>query len=117
MVEILSGLLCAANEKIVAKRISQVGFVGSYLRQFYKLPIISGGHALYLAADRVLPKVKLENCPAEYLNAILMNALQVRGCGLGYIVYGKRQNGKIVSKDLSMDSLRMAIPRETYTNE
>jgi hypothetical protein len=40
-----------------------------------------------------------------------MNALQVRGCGLGYIVYGKRKDGKILVKDLSMDSLRLAIPR------
>jgi hypothetical protein len=40
-----------------------------------------------------------------------MNALQVRGCGLGYIVYGKRENGKLITHDLSMDSLRLAIPR------
>lgn len=41
-----------------------------------------------------------------------MNGLQVRGCGLGYIVYGKRNNdGILVEKNLSMDSLRLAIPR------
>lgn len=117
MIEIISGLMCAANESVVARRIAQVGYVGAYLRQFYGLPIVSGGHALYIASDHILKNVALENCPAEYLNAILMNALRVRGCGLGYIVYGKRKNGKILTGDLSMDSLRMAIPRETYTND
>jgi tryptophanase len=79
--------------------------------RIFHLPIISGGHALYIASDQIFEYVPLENCPAEYLNAILMNALQVRGCGLGHIVYSKRENGKIISNDLSMDSLRLAVPR------
>jgi hypothetical protein len=48
-----------------------------------------------------------------------MAACGIRGCGLGYVVYGgKREeaNGAARwSKDLSMDSLRWALPREQYT--
>lgn len=113
----MSGLLCAINEKVIAKRISQVGEVGLNLRQNYNLPIIAGGHAIYIAAEKILKNVPLQNCPAEYLNAILMNSLYVRGCGLGYIVYGKRENGKVIKNSLTMDSLRLAIPRQTYSRE
>jgi tryptophanase len=51
MTEIISGLMCAVDEKIVGSRIAQCALVSSYLRTHYDLPIFSGGHAIYLAAD------------------------------------------------------------------
>ena len=45
---------------------------------------------MYIAADQVLPSVKLQDCPAEYLNSIMMKSIRTRGCGLGYLVYGGR---------------------------
>ncbi|MFA6072605.1 MAG: beta-eliminating lyase-related protein [Candidatus Woesearchaeota archaeon] len=119
MVEIMSGLMMGLNEKVVADRIAQVGFIGAYLREKFNLPVVSGGHALYVAADKVLPNVPLENCPAEYLNAMLMAGLKTRGCGLGLILYGGREENEGEVKfttPLSMDSLRLAIPRDVYSN-
>lgn len=51
MTEIISGLMCAVDEKIVGSRIAQCALVSSYLRIHFDLPIFSGGHAIYLAAD------------------------------------------------------------------
>lgn len=122
MVEIMTGLIMSTDEEIVGYRIGQVGRIGSFLRQKYEnFPVIAGGHALYIAADQVLPRVQLTDCPAEYLNAILMASLKVRGCGLGLLVYGGRMEdtqGKVrLEKCLSMDSLRLAIPRNQYSGD
>jgi tryptophanase len=57
MTEIISGLMCAVDEEIVGSRIAQCALVSSYLRTFYDFPIFSGGHAIYIAADQVLPSL------------------------------------------------------------
>ena len=79
---------------------------------------------MYIAADQVLPSVKLQDCPAEYLNSIMMKSIRTRGCGLGYLVYGGRtterdENGEktIFKNPLSIDSLRLAVPRNQYESE
>jgi hypothetical protein len=49
-----------------------------------------------------------------------MKSMKIRGCGLGYLVYGGRKAvGKevIYSNPLSMDSLRLAIPRNEYSDK
>jgi len=118
MVEMMTGLAMACDEEITGHRIAQVGTVGSYLKQKYNLPVIAGGHALYIAADQVLPNVPLTDCPAETLNALMMASIKLRGCGLGLLVYGGRvehEDGSIELKnELTMDSLRLAIPRNQY---
>ena len=46
--------------------------------------------------------------------------MQIRGCGLGYLVYGGRKADRqevIYSTPLSMDSLRLAIPRNEYSDK
>ena len=121
LIEIMSGMLLCLNEKIVARRILDVCTVGATLSNNFDLPILAGGHALYLAADQVLPNLKVKYCPAEYLNAILMKSLRIRGCGLGNLVYGGRHvddSGSVsYSNQLSMDSLRLAVPREVYDKD
>jgi len=121
MVEMMTGLMMSCDEAITGRRIAQVGRVGCFLKQRYDLPIIAGGHALYIAADQVLPSVSLTDCPAEYLNALMMAAIKVRGCGLGLLVYGGRvehEDGRIeLRKPLTMDSLRLAIPRNQYSDD
>jgi tryptophanase len=118
MIEIISGLAEAADPDVIARRIGQTQEVGAVLRK-HGLPVVVGGHALYVAADEVLPGFTNVDCPAEYLNALFMAACGIRGCGLGHIVYGGErviENGVARwSKELPMDSLRWALPREQYT--
>ena len=120
MVEMMTGLMMACDEEITGRRIAQVGRVSCFLKQKYNFPIIAGGHALYIAADQVLPKVPLTDCPAETLNALMMASIKLRGCGLGLLVYGGRvehEDGTIELKNkLTMDSLRLAVPRNQYSD-
>lgn len=121
MVEMMTGLMMACDEEITGRRIAQVGRVASYLKSKYNFPIIAGGHALYIAADQVLPSVPLTDCPAETLNALMMCSIKLRGCGLGLLVYGGRvekEDGTIeLNNKLTMDSLRLAIPRNQYSDD
>jgi tryptophanase len=90
-------------------------------QNFPGFPILAGGHALYIAADQVLPNVKIINCPAEYLNALMMQAIRTRGCAIGSLVYGGRIDlacGKVQFRnELPIDALRLAIPRNQYTDD
>jgi len=110
----------SCDEEITSARIAQVGRVCCYLTSRYNFPIIAGGHVLYIAADQVLPNVPLTDCPAETLNTMMMEAIKTRGCGLGLLVYGgrvKNNDGSIKLKNkLTMDSLRLAIPRNQYSD-
>lgn len=119
MIEIVSGLLAATDAERIRGRIMQLSYASNALRA-YKFPVVGGGHALYVAADQALPNVSLENCPAEYLQAIISAALGVRGCGLGSRLYGQWREGDGVwtlEQAPEMDSLRYAVPRETYSTE
>ncbi len=89
MIEIISGLYEGINPKRVASRILQPFLVGAKLREEFGLPAVSGGHAIYLAADKILKNVRDIDCPAEYLNAIILSALTIRGCGLGIFFMGE----------------------------
>ena len=105
MIEAVSGLLYACSADNIGARIAQVH--RSYLELVkYGVPVTGGGHALYIAADQMFPNLKKSDHPAEFLQALNQMAFGVRGCGLGYIVYGF---------DASMDSLRYAFPREVYS--
>ncbi|XP_064632604.1 tryptophanase-like [Lineus longissimus] len=122
MVEVMTGLITSVDEAITGERIAQVGRVNCYMRQkFPGFPILAGGHALYIAADEVLPMVPMTNCPAEYLNVIMMHTIRTRGAGLGHLMYGGRAelpSGKIVFRyKLPLDALRLAIPRNLYSDD
>ncbi|MFA5382661.1 MAG: beta-eliminating lyase-related protein [Candidatus Micrarchaeia archaeon] len=119
MIEIVSGLGLAIDENIILDRIAQTYGISKKLTTDYHFPHVGGAHAIYIPANQILKNLKNENCPAEYLQAILCAANGTRGCGLGNRVYGKwvKKDGdwKLVNSP-EMDSLRYAIPRLTYTS-
>ncbi|MCX6769190.1 MAG: beta-eliminating lyase-related protein, partial [Candidatus Micrarchaeota archaeon] len=107
MIEAVSGLLIASSADNIGSRIAQVH--RSYLELAkYGVPVVGGGHALYIAADQMFPKLSKKMHPAEFLHGVNQAAYGVGGCGLGYIVYGY---------GASMDSLRYAFPREVYSQD
>ena len=117
MIKIISGIFTAMDPEVIGDRIVQVNSAYKTLKQ-YGVPVVGGGHALYFAADQILPKVPDACCPAETLQAIIHAAEAMRGCGLGNIVYGEYEKNDagiytLVGKP-EMDSLRYAIPRLTY---
>lgn len=119
IVRVISGILTAMDPEVVGDRIAQVNDAYKTLRS-YGVPVVGGGHALYFAADQMLPGVKDTACAAELLQAMNYAAFGMRGCGLGNIVYGKWKIGEggiysLESKP-EMDSMRYAIPRFVYSN-
>ncbi|VVC02202.1 Tryptophanase [uncultured archaeon] len=118
MVEIISGIHLAIDPEVIGSRIAQVKKSGAVMAK-YGAPVVPGAHADYLAADRWLPNVPLEKEPAEYLQAILLASLGIRGCGLGNRLYGKWEETKGAYKlkvPAEMDSMRLAIPRLAYSD-
>ncbi|MDO8660425.1 MAG: beta-eliminating lyase-related protein [Candidatus Woesearchaeota archaeon] len=119
MIEIISGLFECINPERIFGRVLQPIQLCAFLKAKYGLHCVGGGHAIYLASDQILSGIKKTSCPAEYLNAVLLSALRMRGCGLGNFLYGTRTllNDKTfaLKTAVSMDSLRLAIPRGVYS--
>ena len=71
IVEVATGLIAASDEGVTGMRVAQVGRVGCLLRQRFGLPLIAGGHALYVAADRVLPRVPITRVAIQYTSHLV----------------------------------------------
>jgi tyrosine phenol-lyase len=79
------------------------------------VPIVQppGGHAVYIDARAMLPRIP----PLEYPGIALVNALYVdggiRACEIGTVMFGLQSDGREVPA--AMDLVRLAIPRRLYT--
>jgi tryptophanase len=79
------------------------------------VPVIqpAGGHAVYIDARALLPRVP----PLQYPGIALVNALYVeagiRGVEIGTVMFGRHPDGS--ETPAAMDLVRLAIPRRVYT--
>jgi len=79
------------------------------------VPVIqpAGGHAVYIDARALLPRVP----PLQYPGIALANALYVeagiRGVEIGTVMFGRHADG--TETPAPMDLVRLAIPRRVYT--
>jgi tryptophanase len=72
-----------------------------------------GGHAVYLDAGRLLPNIDPLAYPGQALAIALYEAGGVRGCEIGSVMFGLQPDGS--EQPASMELVRLAIPRRTYT--
>jgi tryptophanase len=73
-----------------------------------------GGHAVYLDARALLPHIPSHRYPAQALAVELYRDGGVRGVEIGSVMFGKpRDDGG--EEPASMELVRLAIPRRTYT--
>jgi tryptophanase len=79
------------------------------------VPIVrpAGGHAVYLDARALLPRVPPLGYPGQSLAVALYEAGGIRGCEIGTVMFGMKPDG--TEAPAATDLVRLAIPRRTYT--
>jgi tryptophanase len=104
---IAQGLVEVVDEDYLRYRIRSTAYLGDALHAA-GVPLVrpSGGHAVYLDARALLPHVPPEQLPGQSLACALYVEGGIRGCEIGTVMFGEHA---------SMDLVRLAIPRRTYT--
>jgi tryptophanase len=105
------GLREAVKEDYLAHRISQIEFLANELKS-RGIPVYQpmGGHAVYVDAARFMEDRAME-LPGQSLAAALYVEGGVRASDIGSGMFSQSTPGN----ELSLELLRLAIPRRTYT--
>lgn len=79
------------------------------------IPVVkpAGGHAVFVDARSWLPQIPPLQYPGQALACALYEAGGVRGCEIGTVMFGRSADG--VERPATMDLVRLAMPRRTYT--
>ena len=72
-----------------------------------------GGHAVYLDAKGLLPHIPPLEYPGQALACALYVEGGIRACEIGSVMFGRHPDG--TESPASMELVRLAIPRRTYT--
>ncbi len=101
------GLQEAIDEDYLHYRIASTAYLGNHLAA-QGIPIVlpPGGHAVYLDARAFVPHIPLDQFPGVALAAELYLEGGIRSVEIGSLMFGKAA---------TMDLVRLAIPRRTYT--
>lgn len=73
----------------------------------------AGGHAVYIDARAMLPQIPPLEFPGQALAVALYETGGVRSCEIGSVMFGRHPDG--TESPASMELVRLAIPRRTYT--
>jgi tryptophanase len=111
---IAQGLKEAVHPDYLRYRIQSTAYLGNALSDAgvpVVLPI--GGHAVYLDAKALLAHVAPLEYPGQALSVALYQVGGIRSCEIGSVMFGRQPDGS--EKPASMELVRLAIPRRTYT--
>jgi tryptophanase len=108
------GLREAIDEDYLRYRIRSTEYLGEALDEA-GIPVVLpvGGHAVYIDARALLPHIPPLEYPGQALAVALYLEGGIRGCEIGTVMFGRRPDGG--EQPASMDLVRLAIPRRTYT--
>ena len=108
------GLREAVDHDYLRYRIRSTAYLGEALHAM-GIPVVRpiGGHAVYIDARSLLPHIAPLHYPGQSLAVALYKAGGVRGCEIGTVMFGRQPDGTEVPA--SLDLVRLAIPRRTYT--
>ncbi len=79
------------------------------------VPVVkpAGGHAVFVDARRWLSHIPPLSYPGQALAVALYLTGGIRSCEIGTVMFGRQPDGS--EKPATMDLVRLAIPRRTYT--
>jgi len=111
---IAQGIREAVSHDYLRYRIQSTAYLGEALHRSgvpVFLPI--GGHAVSLDARGLLPHIPPLEYPGQALAVALYTTGGIRGCEIGTVMFGLQPDG--TEREATMDLVRLAIPRRTYT--
>jgi tryptophanase len=111
------GLTEATEFEYLKSRVEQVAFLGRKFTE-YGVPVQMpyGGHAIFVDASKVLSHMPKEHFRAQTLAVELYLEAGVRGVEIGAIM-ADRDPVTRENRYPTLELLRLAIPRRTYTND
>ncbi|MDO8485603.1 MAG: tryptophanase [Candidatus Limnocylindrales bacterium] len=111
---IAQGLREVVQDDYLRYRIRSTAYLGEAL-DAAGVPLVKpfGGHAIYLDARALLPHIPALQYPGQALAVALYVEGGIRGCEIGTVMFGRHPDG--TETPASMDLVRLAIPRRTYT--
>jgi tryptophanase len=111
---IAQGLREVVQEDYLRYRIRSTAYLGEGLLAS-GMPCMQpiGGHAVYLDARALLPQIEPLQYPGQSLAVALYETGGVRGCEISTVMFGRHPDGS--ERPATMDLVRLAIPRRTYT--
>ena len=111
---IAQGIREAVSHDYLRYRIQSTAYLGEALHK-RGVPVFMpiGGHAVYLDARQLLPHIPPLQYPGQSLAVALYQAGGIRGCEIGTVMFGLHPDG--TEHEATMDLVRLAIPRRTYT--
>ncbi len=108
------GLTECISEDYLNYRIRSTAYVAAALDEL-GVPCLkpAGGHAVYVDARAMLAHIPPREYPGQALAVALYEVGGIRSCEIGTVMFGRQPDGS--EQPASMDLVRLAIPRRTYT--
>jgi tryptophanase len=112
---IAQGLEEVLHEEYLRYRIRSTAYLADKVHDA-GVPVMRppGGHAVYIDAKALLPHIPPHQYPAQALAVELYRNGGVRGVEIGTVMFGRPSNDG-PDEPATMELVRLAIPRRTYT--
>ncbi len=108
------GLKEVVSHDFLRYRITSTAYLADALERL-GVPCIkpAGGHAVYIDARALLPHIPPLHYPGQALAVALYEVGGIRSCEIGSAMFGRQPDGS--ERPATMELVRLAIPRRTYT--